>query len=79
MWQPPDQVEFKFAFNAISHVGVDPEHPPISPLSLWERARVRGFLWEVWKSRAAYKKYRKVRQKLWLRPLGAALIVSVRR
>jgi hypothetical protein len=38
MWQPADQVECKFAFNAFSHVGVDPEHPPISPLSLWERA-----------------------------------------
>jgi hypothetical protein len=25
-------------------VGVTPEHPPISPLSPWERARVRGFL-----------------------------------
>ena len=25
------------------HVGVIREYPPISPLSLWERARVRGF------------------------------------
>jgi hypothetical protein len=33
MWQPADQVEFKLAFNAISHVGVDPEHPPIGFLS----------------------------------------------
>jgi hypothetical protein len=24
------------------HVGVPPEHPPISPLYLWERARVRA-------------------------------------
>jgi hypothetical protein len=24
------------------HVGVLPEHPPISPLYLWERARVRA-------------------------------------
>ncbi len=24
-------------------VGVFPEHPRISPLSLWERVRVRGF------------------------------------
>jgi len=24
-------------------VGVDLQHPPVSPLSLWERARVRGF------------------------------------
>jgi len=26
-----------------SQVGVHLKHPPISPLSLWERARVRGF------------------------------------
>ena len=24
------------------HVGVSPEHPPIGPLYLWERARVRA-------------------------------------
>ncbi len=26
-----------------TQVGVDLKHPPISPLSLWERVRVRGF------------------------------------
>ena len=26
-----------------AQVGVDLKHPPISPLSLWERVRVRGF------------------------------------
>jgi hypothetical protein len=26
----------------ICHVGVIPKYPPFSPLSLWERARVRG-------------------------------------
>jgi hypothetical protein len=26
-----------------AQVDASPEHPPISPLSLWERVRVRGF------------------------------------
>ena len=26
-----------------AQVGVDLEHPPVGPLSHWERARVRGF------------------------------------
>ncbi|CAI8821751.1 hypothetical protein EMIT0347P_20531 [Pseudomonas sp. IT-347P] len=32
----------------MSQVGVAPEHPPISSLSLWERARVRGFCGKSW-------------------------------
>jgi hypothetical protein len=33
----------------IVHVGGFLQHPPISPLSLWERVRVRGLLdqWEI--------------------------------
>lgn len=33
------------ALDSVEHaqVGVDLEHPPIGPLSHWERARVRGF------------------------------------
>jgi hypothetical protein len=30
-------------FDAVSHVGVSPPNTSISPLSLRERARVRGF------------------------------------
>ncbi len=30
-----------------SQVGVHLKHPPISPLSLWERVRVRGSLIDV--------------------------------
>ncbi|MFJ2481588.1 hypothetical protein ACIOWE_15015, partial [Pseudomonas sp. NPDC087598] len=38
-----DRFEFKIRFSAVPHVGVDPDHPPISSLYLRERARVRGF------------------------------------
>jgi hypothetical protein len=30
-------------FDSVFHVSVDPPNTPVSPLSLWERARVRGF------------------------------------
>jgi hypothetical protein len=30
-------------FDSIFHVGVSPTNNPFSPLSLWERVRVRGF------------------------------------
>ncbi|VVQ12031.1 hypothetical protein PS925_03598 [Pseudomonas fluorescens] len=33
----------KFAFNSDFHVGVTLPNTSISPLSLWERARVRGY------------------------------------
>jgi hypothetical protein len=32
----------KSEFNAVSHVGVPLPNHSVSPLSLWERARVRG-------------------------------------
>jgi hypothetical protein len=34
---------FKLGFNSVSLVGVPLPNTSISPLSLWERARVRGF------------------------------------
>jgi hypothetical protein len=33
----------KSEFNAVLHVGVTLPNTTVSPLSLWERARVRGF------------------------------------
>jgi hypothetical protein len=33
----------EFKFDSVSHVGVPLPNTAISPLSLWERARVRGF------------------------------------
>jgi hypothetical protein len=33
----------KFAFNSDFHVGVPLPNTAVSPLSLWERVRVRGF------------------------------------
>jgi hypothetical protein len=33
----------KFAFNSDFHVGVTLPNTSISPLSLWERVRVRGY------------------------------------
>jgi hypothetical protein len=35
----------KSVFGSISHVGVPHPNTPISPLSLWERARVRVCFW----------------------------------
>jgi hypothetical protein len=34
---------FKLEFNSVSRVGVSLRILAVSPLSLWERARVRGF------------------------------------
>jgi hypothetical protein len=34
---------FSTEFDAISHVGVPLPNTTVGPLSLWERARVRGF------------------------------------
>jgi hypothetical protein len=33
----------KWVFNSVFHVGVALPNNSVSPLSLWERARVRGF------------------------------------
>jgi hypothetical protein len=33
----------KFAFNSVFHVAVSLAITSVSPLSLWERVRVRGF------------------------------------
>jgi hypothetical protein len=40
----------KSEFNAVSHVGVPLPNHSVSPLSLWERARVRGFCFNASKS-----------------------------
>ncbi len=37
-------------FNAVSHVGVPSPNTSVSPLSLWERARVRGSCFKASKS-----------------------------
>jgi len=35
---------FKPEFNSVAQVGATPENNSVSPLSLWERVRVRGLL-----------------------------------
>jgi hypothetical protein len=39
----PICVDFEIAFDSVSHVGVSMAFTTVSPLSLRERARVRGF------------------------------------